>query len=159
MKIKLAAFWLFLSVIQTAIAQNDTLPPLHPTFAAIVVGNLDTSLHWYQDKLRLRLLNRTDAPERGFRQANLTGEGLQIELVEVSRSLTYAQIVENQPKGTEPRGFFKIGFTVSNLDIWHMHLKKRGAKFEGRRVKDPVSGKEMFLVTDPDGNLIQFFEN
>lgn len=129
-----------------------------PYFSAIIVSNIDSSIEWYKKILKLELRNRTDAPERGFIQANLDNKDMLIELIQVDSSLTEKEILEKYPPRTRVRGFMKIGFSVKNIDEFFSLLKQQNIKFTGRMVTDPVNNKKTFLINDPNDNLLQFFE-
>ena len=131
---------------------------IKPFFSAIVVSNIDSSIGWYKKVLQLELRNRTDAPERGFIQANLHNKEMLIELIQVDSSLAAAGILKDYPPRTRIRGFMKIGFSVKDIEALFALLKQQNIKFTGRMVTDPVNNKKTFLVNDPDDNLIQFFE-
>ena len=131
---------------------------MKPFFSAIVVSNIDSSIAWYKKVIGLELRNRTDAPERGFIQANLHNKEMLIELIQVDSSLPGSSILEKYPQKTRIRGFTKLGFVVKDIDGLFQRLKDQNIKFTGRMVTDPVNNKKTFLVNDPDDNLIQFFE-
>lgn len=144
-----------LFVIATDVVHAQDLKPF---FSAIVVSNIDSSIAWYKKVLGLKLRNRTDAPERGFIQANLNNEEMLIELIEVDSSLSGPGILEQYPAKTRIRGFMKFGFIVKDIDSLFKQLKVQNIKFTGRMVRDPINNKKTFLINDPDDNLIQFFE-
>lgn len=131
---------------------------MKPFFAAIVVSNIDSSIAWYKKILGLELRNRTDAPERGFIQANLHNKDMLIELIQVDSSLAQEKVLKGHPPNTRIRGFRKFGFGVKDIDGLYKQLKDQNIKFTGRMVSDPVNNKKTFLINDPDDNLIQFFE-
>ena len=131
---------------------------LKPYFSAVIVSNIDSSVAWYSKVLGLQLRNRTDAPERGFRQANLYKDDLLIELIQVDSSLPGNKILETHPPKTRIRGFAKFGLSVKNIDALFSKLKAQNIKFTGRMVTDPINNKKTFLINDPDDNLIQLFE-
>ena len=131
---------------------------MKPFFSAVVVSNIDSSIAWYKKVLGLQLRNRTDAPERGFIQANLHNKEMLIELVQVDSSLVAGKILKDHPPKTRIRGFMKFGFIVKDIDGLYKQLEDQNIKFTGRMVTDPVNNKKTFLINDPDDNLIQFFE-
>ena len=131
---------------------------MKPFFSAVVVSNIDSSIAWYKKVFELQLRNRTDAPERGFIQANLHNKEMMIELIQVDSSLSQNRILEKHPQKTRIRGFMKFGFVVKDIDDLYKKLKDQNIKFTGRMVTDPINNKKTFLVNDPDDNLIQFFE-
>lgn len=141
-----------------AFAQKDTLPEIAPYFSAIIVKDLNTSLNWYVEKLGFAVFNKTELAARGIKQANLTRAGMAIELIELGTAITQDTLLTNFSQKTKIQGFFKLGFQVRDFDKWMLHLEATKANFYGGVVKDPVSGKRMVLITDPDGNRLQLFE-
>ncbi|MCI0449101.1 MAG: VOC family protein [Chlorobi bacterium] len=132
---------------------------LKPNFTAITVKNIDSSIAWYKKTLGLVQRNRVDSEERGFKQAVLTGSGIMIELVELKLMLSPQECLKDHQKGTELLGYYKFGFVVMEFDVWIKQLELLGVSFWGKVVTDEVSGQRTFLIADPDGNLIQFFDS
>src|SRR5262245_59489632 len=66
-----------------------------PFFSAIIVANIDSSISWYKKVLGLELRNRTDAPDRGFIQANLFNKNILIELIQVDSSVAARSMLAN----------------------------------------------------------------
>ena len=145
---------LFIVLVNKLSAQD-----FKPYFSAVVVSNIDSSVHWYKKVLGLELRNRTDAPERGFIQANLHNKDMLIELIQIDSSLSRNKILEGYGARTRINGFMKFGLIVNDIDVLYQKLKEQNIKFTGRMVTDPVNNKKTFLVNDPDDNLIQFFED
>ena len=58
---------------------------------------------------------------------------------------------------TRIKGHFKIGYKVSNMDAWLVHLAALKIKIDGIHI-DSHSKKRNLLIYEPDGNLLQFFE-
>lgn len=129
-----------------------------PSFAAITVANIDSSINWYAKMLNLQTRNRVDNAEKGFKQAILVNKETMIELVELEAGISLDSLLSIHPKGTYAHGYYKFGFTVSNIEAVHSKFALMKVNFIGRMVSDPVSNKKTFLVADPDGNLVQFFE-
>jgi glyoxalase/bleomycin resistance protein/dioxygenase superfamily protein len=128
---------------------------VQPYFSAVIVNNLDTSALWYQSVFDLKVRNLPDVPD-GFRVAILESPGFVLELIENKSWLDPKKILEGKPEGTHIRGFFKIGFKVTDMNAWISHLKKFNVTVD--RIYKDASNKRNFLVPDPDGNLVQFFE-
>ena len=130
-----------------------------PFFTAITVKNIDSSINWYTKVLDLKIRNRVDNDTRGFKQAILINNNIMIELVELKKSISADSLLLTQSPGTQVLGIYKFGFTVPKIDSLFQHLTAMAITFHGKMVVDPVNNKKTFLVSDPDGNLIQFFEN
>ena len=139
-------------------AQNDSLPGLEAYFTAIIVQDMDISIDWYTSVLGFDVLNNMASAERGFKQANLTNGSVLLELIELKSAVSSTELLADYPPKTRMTGFFKFGFAVSNFDDWIDHLIQKEVDFYGDVVEDPISGKRMVIITDPDGNRIQIFE-
>jgi len=131
---------------------------IKPSFVAICVSNIDSAVSWYCNILNLKLRNRYDNEERGVKQVVLINKEIMIELIELKRAVILDTLLSSQPKGTLATGVLKFGFTVKDLDKTHQEMSAKKVSFFGRTVKDPVNNKRTFLIKDPDGNLLQFFE-
>ena len=81
-----------------------------------------------------------------------------VELIELDNAITLQKTISNYHDKMRFKGFFKMGFLVSDFDAWIAHLKKVKATFYGRIVTDSLSKNRMVIITDPDGNRIQLFE-
>ncbi len=139
-------------------AQNDTIPDLEPYFSAMMVKDMDSSLLWYTKNLGFSVLNENEVKTIGLRQANLKRGNILIELIELKSAVSPKNVIPNFNNKTRLIGFFKIGFLVSDFQKWINHLKKSDVNFYGKEVIDPISGKKMIIILDPDGNRIQIFE-
>lgn len=139
-------------------AQQEELSDPVPYFMAVIVSDIDASIHWYGNTLGFDVLTKVDMSERGFRQANLKRGKAALELIEFTTALYPKEILKDQPKKTRIAGFFKFGFSVNDFDEWVSHLSDKIENLQDQIVKDPISGKRMMIILDPDGNRIQLFE-
>jgi catechol 2,3-dioxygenase-like lactoylglutathione lyase family enzyme len=158
MKTAILATAVLASLTISAAGKNDSsgLDP-QPYFSAVVVSDLDSSAAWYQSALGLTARRRMSEPERGFRILELESRKLFVELIENKSSLAPKHLLAGKPEGTLIQGFFKIGFKVSHMDACINHLRGLNIPL-GQIYEDSASQKRNFLIHDPDGNLIQFFE-
>lgn len=147
-----------LVIVQICFCKLSDAQNITPSFAAIYVSNIDSSVTWYKQVFNLTQRNRTDNAERGFKQVVLINDIMMLELVELKKSIRPDSLLRSYPRGTWTQGVYKIGFTVDDMDAAHKELTAKNVKFFGKMVTDPVNNKRTFLVTDPDGNLVQFFE-
>ena len=104
------------------------------------------------------VLNQVEYSDMGFKQKNLKRVDVLIELIELNTALSAKDIVPNYTNKTRMKGFFKIGFLVSDFDKWMTHLTLAEMNFHGNVVADEISGKRMVIIKDLDGNRIQIFE-
>lgn len=93
-----------------------------------------------------------------FSIINLKKGKAALELIQLSGTLSPADIVPDYTSKTRIYGFFKMGFQVTDLDTWVSFLKEKQVEFNGDVVTDLVTNKRMVITLDPDGNRIQLFE-
>lgn len=140
------------------LSQEDSLPELNPYFSAIIVSDIDTSINWYVKHFGFKLINRSDANNKDFQQANLERHNSLLELIEIKTSVKTDELLKDYPKRTLIEGYFKFGFVVSDFDSWLEHLNQSEVELHGSVVTNSLNGKRMLIVKDPDGNRIQLFE-
>ncbi len=157
MKNEIVLFLLLISKL--SFCQSPELSNPKPFFISISISNIDTSIQWYHNNLGMTVKNRIDSRERGFKQANLERFQMQIELVELDSSISRHEEILKAFGGRSIQGFTKFGFTVIDFNNWYSFFSEKKVKFVGSIIKNESTGKRMFLVSDPDGNLIQVFEN
>lgn len=151
-KVVLAAF-IIISI--NAHSQEVHAVDMNGYFFAVIVKNIDSSTAWYQGLLGMKVKNRPDAGD-GFKVVILESPKLVLELIENKSWPNQKELLKGTAEGTHIEGFFKIGFKVLNMDACINHLKHRHISID-RIYTDPEK-KRNFLISDPDGNLIQFFE-
>ena len=142
--------------ITTAFSQDAKPFEQVPYFTAVIVKNVDSAAEWYQSVFELKLNKNIDDPQNGFRVRILESPHFVVELIENKSWLDPNKILKDQPEGTRIEGFFKIGFKVSDMDACIARLKN--LKISVGRIYTDADKKRNFLITDLDGNLIQFFE-
>jgi len=128
-----------------------------PYFSAVVVSNVDSSAKWYQAVFAMTVKNKMEDTNHDYRIFILESSQFVLELLELKGSLTRKNLLEGKPAGTQIQGHFKIGFKVAEMDDCLKRLAS--LKINVPQVwTDTATKKRNFLITDPDGNLIQFFE-
>ena len=155
-KILLAISLLWISF--TTHAQDGPPLTLDPYFSAIIVTDINASIDWYSNILGFTVLNKVESEARGFKQSNLERGNILLELIELEVAVDATDVVPNYNDKTRLIGFFKCGFLVTDFDKWMAYLTEQKVNFHGTAVTDPISGKRIVIVKDPDGNRIQLFE-
>ena len=155
-KIVLIFFLVYSSFL--SYSQDASSLDIEPYFTSIIVKDFDDSMNWYTNVLGLEVLSKMESEERGFKLANLKRENMLIELLELNKAVNLNDIVPDYNSKTRIVGLFKMGFQVSEFDAWVEHLTHQNVDFYGNIVTDPTSGKRMIIITDPDGNRVQIFE-
>lgn len=121
-------------------------------FVAIVVTDLDASVHWYESSLGLHVVKRGKSPRVPAETVVLGGHNLFLELIHHDGK----QLPRVDNEASVPR-LLKAGVIVGQKDFEAVaaYLQKGGVEtgiFEDREM-----GVRSFLFRDNDGNLIQFF--
>ena len=138
-------------------AQSISAFKYEPYFSAVVVKNVDSAAAWYQSVFDLKINNRINDTERGFRVMILESPAFLLELIENKSWPDQKKLLADKPAGTHIQGFFKIGFRVPDMDACIKRLA--GLKIIPDRIyTDSETKKRNFLINDPDRNLVQFFE-
>ena len=121
-------------------------------FVAIVVTDLDASVHWYESNLGLHLVKRGKSSRVLAETAVLGGHNLFVELIHHDGK----PLPRVDKEASVPR-LIKAGVIVAqkDFDTVAAYLQKRGV--EARIFEDKEMGVRSFLFRDNDGNLIQFF--
>ena len=155
--------WIALGCVEQA-----STPPIDvfaPRLTAIFVAELDASVSWYREKLGFEIEKESEEyPDYGLKVAFLTLNGFHLEIIEKANSFKQSDILleEDQYVG----GIFKIGLKSSDLDSLFTRLKDLGGvEFltgigELPESQLPIEWPtQYFLIKDPDGNFIQFFDS
>ncbi len=148
-----------LSFIHLTLSQEIVKTELQMTFFSVVVSDIEKSLKWYSDNFNFEVTDSVNMTDRGIRIANLKRGSLRFEMIESSNSIDPLEKTPTNSKKRIVQGYFKLGFSVNPFDSFIDELKQKGVSISGDVVTDPQTGKNMVVITDPDGNRIQLFEN
>jgi hypothetical protein len=128
-----------------------------PSFSAIIVSDVRASSEWYQSVLSLKVRDKIADENAGYDIQILEAPAMTLELLQIRNSVTKKDALTGKPEGAEVRGYFKFGVTVADINACLSHLKSLNITVP-QIYTDAKTKKKNFLITDPDGNLIQFFE-
>jgi catechol 2,3-dioxygenase-like lactoylglutathione lyase family enzyme len=157
MRNKILLNLLMLVIVFAAEAQHVSSFKYEPYFSAVIVANVDSSTAWYQSVFDLKIKNRINDKERGFRIMILESSTFFLELIENKTWPDQKKLLADKPEGTRIQGYFKIGFKAPDIDACLKRLAELKIKPD-RIYTDSETKKRNFLINDPDGNLVQFFE-
>lgn len=123
------------------------------SFIALNVGDIKAETAWFQKVFQVKILKEVTIPDgKGF-VVLMGSDKLAIELLQLTGSAV--------PTATSPvriRGHVKNGIFVQNLEERFTQLKNAGIYMHGRLYTDEPMGMKGFLIKDPEGNILQFFE-
>jgi catechol 2,3-dioxygenase-like lactoylglutathione lyase family enzyme len=137
---------------QTAVATRPRMQ-----FIGLFVNNLDSTIGWYKDKLGFAVLKQEASPDNKFRFAMLEWNGYWIEMIQNPGVASRKSVAESQPAVAGVEGFFKPGFYVDDIVYWEKYFKDRKVKFKYEMMTNEKFNMKLFIVEDPEGNLIQFY--
>jgi extradiol dioxygenase family protein len=143
-------FYLLATLLMTCV--YSYCQDLTPNFIALSVKNIDTTQKWYCDNLGFTVKKPVANVGTGVRYELLSGNGMLIELIENAKAA--------RPESVDalPHGIFKFGFRVNDLDKLVRMLSSKAISPKYGPYKSTVTDPANFIVEDPEGNLIQFFE-
>jgi len=137
------------------LAQESALPV--PYFSAVIVSNVDSSKHWYTALFDLKVKNEMHDSKSGYDIVILQNENLLLELLQLKESLSRKELLKTSPANTPLQGHFKFGFKVNAMNTFLKKLESLNIVVP-QIWTDLDTKKRNFLISDPDGNLLQFFE-
>ena len=151
-------FTLFLTAcLIKSSGQSKEVFKYEPYFNAVIVNAIDSSSVWYQTVFEMRVIKRINDSLQGIRVVIMEATNFLLELIENKSWPDQKKLLSREQAGARIQGFFKIGFKTTNIDNCLRHLAELRIVPE-RIYRDSQTGKRNFLINDPDGNLIQFFE-
>ena len=127
-----------------------------PNGSAIIVQNIDKSVLWYQSVFGFTVKTKMNEPNV-YKVVILESPTFMLELIEITGSISRGEVLKGKSEGIQIQGHSKIGFYVTDIDKCLQHLKAVGVNVP-RVWTDQATKKRNFLITDPDGNYIQFFD-
>jgi len=132
-------------------AQNK-IEELRMSNVTIIVSDLQATATWYKKFLKFKI-----EEYRPQKHVKMSKGDLQIILQQGRNTLILDQI--NFTKGKKyVNGIDKIGFDTNKFDSLYSYLERNEQKFQQTVVIDNNLGKRTFIVKDPDGIKLQFFE-
>lgn len=156
MKFVLSVFAVLFIILSNPIKSQPN--EVFPFSVSIIIKDIDTAVDWYTKNLGLRIRNVNENKERNSKIVNLENGNLLLELIKINSAVDKNEVLEKYPAGSRFAGFMKTGFVTEKFDEWHEFLENQKVKFRGTIVTDSHSNKRTFLIEDPEGNVLQFFE-
>jgi lactoylglutathione lyase len=121
----------------------------------IRVGDIDRSLHFYQDILGFKEIRRSDYPDDKFTLVFLQAPGDTDDVFGPMLELTYNYGVDAYDLG---KGYGHVAFRVDSMSEVQDAIEKNGLTFSWGPGKTPDGRKQMAFLTDPDGYKIELIE-
>lgn len=140
---------------------STTTPLLgaHPApFMAISVADIDAQVAWYKQTLGFEIGSQGTVPGRDIRFALLRQGAAMIELLQIPEARPRSVAARDASDASRIHGFFKGGMVVEDVAGLFHRLKAQGVTFSFELGQPPGGGPyRVFGLSDPEGNLLQFF--
>jgi catechol 2,3-dioxygenase-like lactoylglutathione lyase family enzyme len=135
-------------------------PPaaLTPYLVALSVANVDSAYAWYRQMLGFEEMRPPYAPIPGLRIAFLIRSDFRLELIEAAHSRPRRAALPDSTRDISLQGFTKLAFRVPDVDATAAMFRARGVPLVFGPASDSAFRERHFIVADPDGNLLQFFQ-
>jgi len=116
----------------------------------IVVGEINTSLNFYQNILGLRFVDEMPVPSGKMHRLRVGSSDL--KLIDLRTQ------PPKGPVGLESQlGFRYITFVIKNLSKLCIELRNKGIEFVMTEI-EVRPGVHIAMIKDPDGNIVEFVE-
>jgi len=163
-KIALMIFLIMTVVLSASKETNNSKPQklnqqhLLPVLTALSVADLDKSVTWYVAHLGFREHRRLAFPDHGLRVASLVRDDFWLELIEKKGAKRIAELQPGITDETLIMGYKKLAFRCRDIDTLFQTLTAKGVTvlFEPSDNEFLDGVIRNFIVTDPDGNWLQF---
>ena len=118
---------------------------------ALIVSDLERSLHFYQKALGFEILAKEFRAERNSWKVDLKNGSVQLEM------FTFPD-PPARPSYPEAQGLRHLALSVEDVEKFHAELKSKKFQVEEIRV-DQLTGKKFFFFPDPDNQPLEIYEN
>ena len=135
-----------------AAQEEATITVTEPVFVALRVRDVEAATDWYQRVFGLDVKKTLDGEDNAFSIRIVGNDTVTVELIE--------QRGTEEPPGRH-HGLFKAGFYVDDAARALERLRASGAVAPDEQVTvfvDEPLAVRTFVIQDPDGNRLQFFE-
>lgn len=156
-------FLVMLSLIISGCADQESPNPFTPRVIAITVADMAVSMDWYTSNLGFIKDTIASYGDYGLTVGMMHQGDFSLELVQFDQGISKNEL--KFPEGfSELNGYFKIGFQAKDIEALYESLQALNVNIAAP-LSDlpPQEGydwpEKYFLITDPDGNYIQFFSS
>ena len=136
---------------------------IQPRIFGITVSNMEQSMEWYTTNLHFERDTVMTFESSGITVGMMHMGDFFIELISFTGSIDKSQL--NLPEDySNLHGFIKIGFQTNNIQSFYDEMLANQVDIlapldDLPGIPNRIWPDQYFLVTDPDGNYIQFFSN
>ena len=118
---------------------------------ALIVSDLERSLHFYEFALRFTVIGKEFRTERNSWKVDLKNGSVQLEIFTFPGAPA-------RPSYPEAQGLRHLALSVDDIEKFHAELKSKKYQVEEIKV-DQLTGKKFFFFPDPDNQPLEIYEN
>ena len=125
---------------------------------AILTNDFEKLSSWYREKLGFEVIQEwTVEFMPGMRLAYLGRDGFKVEIIGNIPSPENSGNKGNAMENLSP-GYNHFGISVENIEAVLADLKQKGVEAAAPVMEIPQAGIKAAIITDIDGNVIEFIE-
>jgi catechol 2,3-dioxygenase-like lactoylglutathione lyase family enzyme len=125
-------------------------------FFALSVADMEASVHWYAEKLGLKVVMQVPKKDKTAVTV-LEGGGLIVELIQQDDALPLSKAAPAVKDNLLVHGIFKAGVIVDDFDKTLAMLRARHIEIAVGPFPARAGQRANVIIRDNAGNLIQFF--
>jgi predicted enzyme related to lactoylglutathione lyase len=147
---------LFIVCLAGASAFGGT--PVKPVMVGIFAQDYEDTVSWYQQNFGFHTINEVVNEAANLRIGFLDSGGFELEIhADIVRDPNAAKLSRDR-FGMPAEGFVKLYVRTDDLPSLADRLMANGSEFVREiNESDRKPGQSWFMVSDPDGNLVQVF--
>ncbi len=127
------------------------------SFFALTVKNADSVAGWYSSTFNLRSIKEINDTSMGVVVKIIGNDNMVIEILQMKDSKPAKEF--GLTSTFQMHGFVKVGFFVKNLEEVQKHFTQKNIKIRYGPFNDESTKTKNLIITDNEGNLLQFFED
>lgn len=132
--------------------------PLKPILVGLYTQSYEETIEWYVDNLGFEVTNEVENEGGNIRLSFLDNGPFELEIYSDLVPEDTRERISRDRFGMPTEGFVKLSFAAESLPALEERLKSKGVTFvRETNESDRKPGYSWFMISDPDGNLIQVF--
>jgi catechol 2,3-dioxygenase-like lactoylglutathione lyase family enzyme len=135
---------------------NNENEKLIPYLTGIMANDASKLQQWYTKHLGFVIKDEKNIPQQKMHFFLLEHDGYLLEIIQRSDLYDAQKVLDTAKTVKYVRGFFKVGFKVTNIKERYAKLKNDGVTIVSENVSKNEDG-DFILLKDPEENLVQLF--
>jgi len=127
------------------------------SFFALTVKNAETVASWYSSTFNLRSIKEINDTAMGVVVKIIGNDNMVIEILQMKDSKPAKDL--GLTSTFQMHGFVKAGFFVKSLEEAQEHFTQKNIPIKYGPFNDESTKTKNLIISDCEGNLLQFFED